>query len=126
MRSLILNLNEPRLVAAIQKKFGIKDRLPDENNGIVSVNGGGNNKVQRGYVVGNRFWYYLFMLGTNLGDEIFYASFIPFWFWNIDGAVGRRVVFIWTFVMYIGTSAKMSTPKNNLIHVYTFFDRTVG
>lgn len=52
--------------------------------------------------VDNKFWYYLFVLGTELGDEIFYATFIPFWFWNIDGAVGRRVVLVWTVVMYIG------------------------
>lgn len=52
----------------------------------------------------NKFWYYLFVIGTALGDEIFYATFIPFWFWNIDGAVGRRVVLVWTIVMYIGNS----------------------
>ncbi|XP_046395785.1 sphingosine-1-phosphate phosphatase 1-like [Ischnura elegans] len=58
------------------------------------------------YVVTNRFWYYLFCLGTALGDEIFYASFIPFWFWNIDGAVGRRVVLVWAITMYIGQGIK--------------------
>lgn len=55
------------------------------------------------FAVTNRFWYYLFVLGTELGDEIFYASMIPFWFWNVDGAVGRRVVFVWSIVMYIGS-----------------------
>ncbi|XP_026314109.1 sphingosine-1-phosphate phosphatase 2-like [Hyposmocoma kahamanoa] len=54
----------------------------------------------------NKFWYYLFVIGTALGDEIFYATFIPFWFWNIDGAVGRRVVLVWTIVMYIGQGFK--------------------
>lgn len=53
--------------------------------------------------ISNKFWYYLFVLGTALGDEIFYATFIPFWFWNVDGAVGRRVILVWTIVMYIGT-----------------------
>ncbi|XP_045768881.1 sphingosine-1-phosphate phosphatase 1-like [Maniola jurtina] len=57
-------------------------------------------------LISNRFWYYLFVLGTALGDEIFYATFIPFWFWNIDGAVGRRVVLVWTVVMYIGQGFK--------------------
>lgn len=56
----------------------------------------------KGYVITKKFWYYLFVFGTLLGDEIFYASFIPFWFWNIDGAVGRRVVMVWTIIMYIG------------------------
>ncbi|KAK7791611.1 hypothetical protein R5R35_014684 [Gryllus longicercus] len=58
------------------------------------------------YIVTNWLWYYVFVLGTALGDEIFYASFIPFWFWNIDGAVGRRVVLVWTIVMYIGQGIK--------------------
>lgn len=57
-------------------------------------------------IIGNKFWYYVFVLGTALGDEIFYATFIPFWFWNIDGAVGRRVVLVWTVVMYIGQGFK--------------------
>lgn len=52
--------------------------------------------------INNKFWYYLFIIGTELGDEIFYATFIPFWFWNIDGAVGRRVVLVWTICMYVG------------------------
>ena len=61
----------------------------------------GSTKVQR-YTVTNKFWYYLFLLGTELGDENFYSAFIPFWFWNIDGAVGRRVVLVWAIVMTIG------------------------
>ncbi|OWR49229.1 sphingosine-1-phosphate phosphohydrolase [Danaus plexippus plexippus] len=56
--------------------------------------------------INNKFWYYLFVIGTSLGDEIFYATFIPFWFWNVDGAVGRRVVLVWTVVMYIGQGIK--------------------
>ncbi|KAL1139844.1 hypothetical protein AAG570_006821 [Ranatra chinensis] len=60
----------------------------------------------KNYVVTNKFWYYLFILGTELGDEVFYAVFIPFWFWNIDGAVGRRVVMVWAVVMYVGQLIK--------------------
>lgn len=54
------------------------------------------------YTITNYFWYYLFLFGTKLGDEIFYSTFIPFWFWNIDGAVGRRVVLVWAIVMTTG------------------------
>lgn len=54
------------------------------------------------YVITNWFWYYVFVLGTELNDELFYATMIPFWFWNIDGAVGRRVCFMWSVCMYIG------------------------
>lgn len=61
---------------------------------------------EKGYRITNRFWYYLFVIGTELGDELFYATMIPFWFWNIDGAVGRRVVFVWSVVMYVGQGLK--------------------
>lgn len=54
------------------------------------------------YTITNSFWYYLFLFGTELGDEIFYSAFIPFLFWNIDGAIGRRVVLVWATVMSIG------------------------
>lgn len=60
----------------------------------------------KNYIITNFFWHYLFVFGTELGDEIFYATFIPFWFWNIDGAVGRRVVMVWTIIMYIGQGIK--------------------
>lgn len=81
-------LDDPELVVSVQKWFGVRyasrvgSELPPE--------------------VTNKFWFYLFTVCTALGDEIFYATFIPFWFWNIDGAVGRRVVLVWTIVMYIG------------------------
>lgn len=58
------------------------------------------------YTIDNMFWYYLFSFGASLGYELFYASFFPFWFWNIDGAVCRRVVNVWVFVMYIGQALK--------------------
>lgn len=54
------------------------------------------------YIIKQKFWYYFFLFGTYLGDEVFYATFLPFWFWNIDGAVGRRIVMVWAIIMYIG------------------------
>jgi sphingosine-1-phosphate phosphatase 1 len=42
------------------------------------------------YRIGSRLWYYLFFLGSQLGDETYYSIFFSFWFWNIDGYVGRR------------------------------------
>lgn len=59
------------------------------------------------YTINNPFWYYLFLFGTELGDEIFYTAFIPFWFWNIDGAVGRRVVLVWAIVMSVGKAQQI-------------------
>ncbi|XP_072750715.1 sphingosine-1-phosphate phosphatase 2 [Anoplolepis gracilipes] len=58
------------------------------------------------YAITNLFWYYLFLFGTELGDEIFYSSFIPFLLWNIDAAVGRKVVLVWAIVMTIGQTLK--------------------
>ncbi|KAK3914613.1 Sphingosine-1-phosphate phosphatase 1 [Frankliniella fusca] len=59
-----------------------------------------------GFKIKSKFWFYLFTLGTALGDELFYATFIPFWFWNVDGAVGRRMVLVWCINMYIGQGLK--------------------
>jgi hypothetical protein len=47
-------------------------------------------------------WNLVFHLGSQMGDETFYCLFFAFWFWNIDGAVGRRVMLTWTFIMYFG------------------------
>lgn len=58
------------------------------------------------YTIKNYFWYYLFRFGTELGDEIFYATFIPFWFWNVDAAVGRRIVLVWSIIMTVGQALK--------------------
>lgn len=91
MSAAVNYLKEPQLVANIQKFFGVK-----------TTNDQGDCDKKKGYEITNKFWFYLFTLGTALGDEVFYASFIPFWFWNVDGAVGRRMVLVWTIVMYIG------------------------
>ncbi|XP_064490349.1 sphingosine-1-phosphate phosphatase 2-like [Ornithodoros turicata] len=56
--------------------------------------------------VDNKFWFYFFHFGSLLGYEMFYASFFPFWLWNIDSAVCRRVLYVWGIVMYFGGAAK--------------------
>ncbi|XP_015345520.2 sphingosine-1-phosphate phosphatase 1 [Marmota marmota marmota] len=50
--------------------------------------------------------YYLFCFGTELGNELFYIMFFPFWIWNLDPLVGRRLVIIWVLVMYLGQCTK--------------------
>ncbi len=50
----------------------------------------------------SKFWYWVFLIGTQLGDETYYTMFFIFWFWNIDGAVGRRTILLWNVIMYIG------------------------
>nr|UVW99780.1 sphingosine-1-phosphate phosphatase [Nephotettix cincticeps] len=115
-----------RFSEKITKEKNEGEASTDENNDkteLNSINGGlkyGTNKnpfsddalssesdvEQPPYIISNKFWYYLFLFGTYLGDEVFYATFIPFWFWNIDGAVGRRIVMVWTIIMYIGQGIK--------------------
>ncbi|XP_066600646.1 sphingosine-1-phosphate phosphatase 2-like isoform X2 [Prorops nasuta] len=64
------------------------------------------SSMSQSYTITNYYWYYLFLFGTELGDEIFYSTFIPFWFWNIDGAVGRRIILVWAVVMTTGQVLK--------------------
>ncbi|XP_044754618.1 sphingosine-1-phosphate phosphatase 1-like [Coccinella septempunctata] len=103
--SKIEKLKSPELVASIQHYFGVKNINSLQNNSECSKTKGEKHDF-KGYIVTNKFWYWLFIIGTGLGDEAFYALFIPFWFWNIDGAVGRRVVLVWGIVMYIGQGIK--------------------
>nr|XP_003472552.2 sphingosine-1-phosphate phosphatase 1 [Cavia porcellus] len=57
-------------------------------------------------LVSNWPLYYLFSLGTELGNELFYILFFPFWIWNLDALVGRRLVIVWVMVMYLGQCTK--------------------
>lgn len=56
----------------------------------------------KNYVIKNKIWYFIFFFGTYLGDDVGYAIFLPFWFWNVDAKVGRKIVLVWTLIMYIG------------------------
>nr|XP_009674106.1 PREDICTED: sphingosine-1-phosphate phosphatase 2 [Struthio camelus australis] len=58
------------------------------------------------YVVKNYFYYYLFKFSAALGEEVFYITFLPFTYWNIDHSVSRRMIIIWSIVMYIGQVSK--------------------
>ncbi|KAJ7345267.1 hypothetical protein JRQ81_001217 [Phrynocephalus forsythii] len=50
--------------------------------------------------------YYLFSFGTELGNELFYILFFPFCIWNLDACLGRRLIIIWVWVMYLGQCTK--------------------
>ncbi|NXN38024.1 SGPP2 phosphatase, partial [Rhinoptilus africanus] len=58
------------------------------------------------YIVKNYFYYYLFKFSAALGEEVFYITFLPFIYWNIDHSVSRRMIIIWSIVMYIGQVSK--------------------
>lgn len=71
------------------------------------------------YRLNSAFWYWFFFLGTQLGAENYYSIFFSIWFWNIDGAVGRRVMMVWCLVMYIGR--KFNCKVQILALKYDFF-----
>ncbi|KYM77244.1 Kinetochore-associated protein 1 [Atta colombica] len=77
-----------------------EQRTIETNKGVLTMSNNPN------YIITNSFWYYTFVFGTELGDEIFYSTFLPFLFWNIDGAIGQRVVLIWGIIMTIGQILK--------------------
>jgi len=60
-----------------------------------------------------KFWYYFFHVGAALGNEIFYSFFFPIWYWNIDGAIARKITVVWGIYMYIGQATKdlMCMPR---------------
>lgn len=58
------------------------------------------------FLIQNRFLYYMFTLGTELGNESFYITFFPFIIWNVDVFVGRRILLVWAWVMYLGQCTK--------------------
>lgn len=58
------------------------------------------------FMIENRFLYYLFTFGTELGNELFYITFFPFIMWNMDAFVSRRLIMVWVWVMYLGQCTK--------------------
>ncbi|XP_071399284.1 sphingosine-1-phosphate phosphatase 1 [Centroberyx affinis] len=58
------------------------------------------------FLIQNKFLYYMFTFGTELGNEFFYITFFPFVMWNVDAFVGRRLIMVWVWVMYLGQCTK--------------------
>lgn len=87
------------------------DSVSDQQNARSYILNSGDNSHSKSehnddYIIRNKFLYYLFHFGANLGNEIFYITFFPFWFWNIDGFVGRRLCIFWCIFMYVGQALK--------------------
>lgn len=62
--------------------------------------------VGKEFIIHNRFLFYLFTFGTELGNEMFFIAFFPFLFWNIDALVSRRLIIVWAWNLFIGQSTK--------------------
>ncbi|KAG8449356.1 hypothetical protein GDO86_016125 [Hymenochirus boettgeri] len=128
-RRLCDSLQDPWKVARFQQMCGVERCLSGGNqpNGKCTVSGHRNGTVQgehaeskmkpqrrnsltgemgQEFVIRNPVLYYIFSLATELGNELFYISFFPFWIWNVDPGVGRKVVVIWVWVMYLGQCTK--------------------
>lgn len=58
------------------------------------------------YEYDNMIFHILFCFGSFLGYEIFYITFFPFVFWNVDEYLARRTAIMWALIMYIGQASK--------------------
>lgn len=62
--------------------------------------------VGQEFLIHNKFLFYLFTFGTELGNEMFFIVFFPFLFWNIDPLVSRRLIVVWAWNLFVGQSTK--------------------
>lgn len=62
--------------------------------------------VGQEFLVHNKFLFYLFTFGTELGNEMFFIVFFPFVLWNVDPLVSRRLIIVWAWNMFVGQSTK--------------------
>uniref|UniRef100_A0A674N0N2 Sphingosine-1-phosphate phosphatase 2 n=1 Tax=Takifugu rubripes TaxID=31033 RepID=A0A674N0N2_TAKRU len=58
------------------------------------------------YEVRNWPLHFLFLFSAGMGHEIFYITCLPCIHWNLDPFLCRRLVNMWTMVMYIGQLMK--------------------
>ncbi|KAJ8410361.1 hypothetical protein AAFF_G00203420 [Aldrovandia affinis] len=58
------------------------------------------------FIIENKFLFYLFTFGTELGNEMFFIVFFPFLMWNVDAYVSRRLIVVWVWVLFLGQSTK--------------------
>ncbi|XP_033486810.2 sphingosine-1-phosphate phosphatase 2 isoform X1 [Epinephelus lanceolatus] len=76
----------------------------DKNSNYQYKENGGCSRPQ--YEVRNHLLHFLFLLSAGLGHEIFYITCLPCIHWNLDPFLCRRLVNMWTLVMYIGQLMK--------------------
>ncbi|XP_061576175.1 sphingosine-1-phosphate phosphatase 2 isoform X2 [Cololabis saira] len=130
LRAYLAHLGDPELVARFQRRCGL---FPASSPGGTQVNGekprdhlqerwnrqdrnsnythrengcagAGCSKPQ--YEVRNRLLHFLFLLSAGLGHETFYITCLPCIHWSLDPFLCRRLVNMWTLVMYIGQVMK--------------------
>lgn len=62
--------------------------------------------VGQEFILESRFLFYLFTMGTELGNEMFFIVFFPFLMWNVDAWVSRQVIVVWVWVLFFGQTTK--------------------
>ncbi|KAM9435392.1 sphingosine-1-phosphate phosphatase 1 [Clarias gariepinus] len=62
--------------------------------------------VGQEFIIENKFLFYLFTMGTELGNEMFFIVFFPFLMWNVDAYVSRQVIVVWVWVLFFGQTTK--------------------
>ena len=87
------------------------ERMKPENkngytNGMYNIEEQEEPKEEVNKYSYNPFIHKLFQLGSELGNEMFYITFLPFVFWNIDDYIARRLIVLWVFNMYAGQGLK--------------------
>ncbi|XP_041420896.1 LOW QUALITY PROTEIN: sphingosine-1-phosphate phosphatase 2 [Xenopus laevis] len=86
---------------------GITQQNGNTNHSNGSYANGALKQVNtKKYRVQNYFLYYLFRFAAALGQEVFYITFLPFTYWNLDPFIGHRLVVVWAIVMYFGQASK--------------------
>ncbi len=62
--------------------------------------------VGQEFIIENRLLFYLFTVGTELGNEMFFIVFFSFLMWNVDPYVSRQLIVVWAWVLFLGQSTK--------------------
>lgn len=125
LRRLAAGLQDPRKVAAFQRLCGVEAppgdaKRAERPNGVRRSPGAGagwgqraprrnslsDEDLRQAFAIRRPALYYLFSLGTELGNELFYILFFPFCIWNWDAWLGRRLIILWVWVMYLGQCTK--------------------
>uniref|UniRef100_A0A8D2L587 Sphingosine-1-phosphate phosphatase 2 n=1 Tax=Varanus komodoensis TaxID=61221 RepID=A0A8D2L587_VARKO len=112
MAAAVRSLTDAQLVARFQRFCGL----------FPGAGGGGE------YIVKNYFYYYLFRISAAMGQEVFYITFLPFTYWSVNPCVARKLIIMWSMVMYIGQVSKdlLKWPRPGSPPVVRLEERTTA
>uniref|UniRef100_UPI0037E780DE sphingosine-1-phosphate phosphatase 2 n=1 Tax=Semicossyphus pulcher TaxID=241346 RepID=UPI0037E780DE len=82
------------------------DHQDRNSNYTHKENGYANGCSRPQYEVRNWLLHFLFLVSAGLGHEIFYITCLPIIHWSLDPFLCRRLVNMWTVVMYVGQVMK--------------------